>query len=380
MNLHLVATCALGLEELVADELRTLGIRGPVPGRGAVTFRGTWTDVWRCNWRLRTANRVLMSLGQWPAADGDALARGAEKLVAGDRRWAGASAEELFGPHHTLSIRATSRRSRITDVRWATLKLKDGLVDGQRRRFGQRASIERKTPDRAYRLLLDRDRATLLLDTSGEPLDRRGYRMRGADAPVREQLAAACVLAAEWEGEGPVFDPMCGSGTLLIEAAWIAQGVAPGHLRQSWAFERLPAFDRAAFDAIREEPIPALAPDSHFYGVDRDPAAVAATRVNARHAGLDDQLTVARDDAFKLAAPAPNGLLLVNPAYGERLTQVEDQWRRLGDLLKQGFQGWRAVVLAGGEGKGKGIGLRTRKRVPVKNGPLDARIMVFDLF
>ncbi len=386
MTLQLIATCGLGLEELVARELTDLGVAEIQTQRGAVTFRGSWQDCWRANWRLRTANRVLVELGQWPGEDGDALAAGARALI-GKRQLYGRSGPDvgaLLSPDRTFSIRATTSASRIRDLRWAALKVKDGLVDGQRDRYRRRSSIDRDRPDLPLRVRLHRDRATLTLDTSGEPLDRRGYRVITSQAPMREQLAAACVLAADWNGSGPVVDPMCGSGTLLAEAAMVAVGRAPGTLRANapfgWAFERFPSFDSDAFARIREESIPAPGPDVELYGIDRSPQAIGASRANLARAGFKDRATLTTGDAFEFIPPAGPGLFLVNPAYGERLAEEPLQWKRLGDLLKRHYTGWRAVVLAGGDTLGKPIGLKPTRRIPVKNGPLEARILIFDMY
>ncbi len=377
---RLVATCALGLEDFLVAELAALSMTDIERQRGAVTFTGGWEACWRANWRLRTANRVAIELGRWPAADAESLARGAKALVR--RRTAGGGLDfgEWLHPRRTFSIRATSSASRQRDVRWVALKVKDGLVDGQRQRHGARSSIDRRDPDLQLRVWLYRDQATLLIDTSGESLDHRGYRVVTAEAPVREQLAAACVLAADWKGQGPIVDPMCGSGTLLAEAALIALGRPPRVGERSWAFDRLPGFDARRFAAIRDEPIPGLQPDLRLIGVDHSAKAIRAARTNLERAGLSRYLQLSRGDAFAFEPPSEPGLLLINPAYGKRLAELPDQWRKLGDLLKKRYLGWRAVVLAGDETKGKLIGLRPSRRLPVRHGPLDARILVFDLY
>ena len=384
--MRLVATCVLGLEEILEGELSALGAAEIEREKGAVAFSGSWQDCWRANWRLRTANRVLVELGSWEGRDGGELAAGARALVSGrlpgrkDRAAAGIDPAVLLYPDRSFSIQATCTGSQIRDSRWAALSVKDGIVDGQRDRWGRRASIDRADPEVHLRLRLHRDRATLLLDTSGEPLDRRGYRAVTSGAPLREQLAAACVLASGWDGSGPVVDPMCGSGTLLVEAAWIALGRSPGCLREAWAFERLPGFDRGAFDAIRGEPLPAPGPGVHLWGNDRSAEALGAARVNLERAGLLSRATLSRGDAAQIQPPEGPGLVVVNPPHGERLGADAPGWRAVGDLLKQRFKGWRAVVLAGGEDRGKHIGLRPRRRMPVMNGPLEARILLFDLF
>ena len=380
MSLQLVATCALGLEEFLEAELKNLGASNCGRERGAVTFSGTWEDVQRTNWLLRTANRILVELASWDGSTAEALEAGAGQLVEGTRSWDGLRAEEIFDPRHSFAIRATTARSALRDTRWVGVKVKDGIVDAQRRRFGRRASIDRKNPDLHLRVWLSRDRATLLLDTSGQPLDRRGYRVATSEAPVRENLAAACILASGWDGQGPVVDPMCGSGTLLAEAAAVALDLAPGRLRTTWAFERLPGIGREAWDSLRQEGTRLPETGLKLFGVDQSPAAVEAASANLRKAGLGRLSSIEVGDAYTFAPPAGPGLLVVNPAYGERLEENRNQWPRLGDLMKQRYSGWKAVVLAGGEGLGKHIGLRPSRRIPVRNGPLDARILLFDLY
>jgi putative N6-adenine-specific DNA methylase len=387
--LKLIATCGLGLEEILAAELGALG-HDVAQERGAVEFAGSWEDCWRANWRLRTANRVLVELARWPAAAGAELAAGARALIEGRTvhglERAGPDLGELLRPEQSFAVQATATASTIRDTRWAALTLKDGLVDGQRERFGRRSDVARDDPDVALRLRLHQDLATLLLDTSGEPLDRRGYRAVSTTAPLREQLAAACVLAAGWDGKGPVVDPMCGSGTLLIEAAWIALGWAPGRLRQGWAFERLPTFDTAASErcqAIRREPLPAPGPDVALYGNERSAEALRAARANLERAGLADRAQVrhgAAADFHPAISGGGPGLIVVNPPHGERVATDAGEQKALGDLLKQRFRGWKAAVLAGGPDRGKHIGLRPKRRIPVMNGPLEARILVFELY
>jgi putative N6-adenine-specific DNA methylase len=197
---------------------------------------------------------------------------------------------------------------------------------------------------------------------------------------VRENLAAACILASGWNGQGPVVDPMCGSGTLLTEAAAVALDLAPGRLRTKWAFERLPGFDRAAWESLRRDGIRLPETGLRLFGVDQSQAAVEAASANLRKAGLAALSSLEVGDGYSFQPPTGPGLLVVNPAYGERLEENRDQWPRLGDLMKQRYAGWKAVVLAGGEGLGKHIGLRPKRRIPIRNGPLDARILPFDLY
>lgn len=389
--LDLVATCALGLETFVAAELRQLGISDAQRHPGGVSFRGTWADCWRANWRLRTANRVLLELGTWNGHDGDALHAGARNLIRRKKDLGGLQVGRLFSPEQTFSIHATSSASNVTDTRWLALRVKDGLVDGQRDRHGRRSSVQRDDPDLPLRLRLYKNQATLLLDTSGEPLDRRGYRAESVAAPVREQLAAACVLAADWQGgEGrPFYDPMCGSGTLLVEAAWWASGIAPANLRKRFQFQSLPTFDVAGFQRILDEEIPAPAPDAAILGSDVDARALAAAEANLRAAGVDTRIELRTSDFFQTRPPADSGLLLINPPYGERVEGKGTGRRdpdpfgpRLGSFLRDTYRGWRVVILAGGdlpETLPQALRLNPGRDHRVKNGPLDARILVFDL-
>lgn len=384
----MVATCALGLEEFLERELRALEMQRILCEKGAVRFAGTWKDVWRANLWLRTANRVLIEVGSFPAPDGDALYAGMRRLIDRKEQIPGLSSEALFDPNATLAVRATASNSNLRDTRWIGQRTKDAVVDAQRDRFGRRSSVDRREPDRMLRVLVRQNRGTLLLDTSREPLDRRGYRMSMVDAPVREQLAAACVMASGWNGEGPVLDPMCGSGTLLAEAASWALGWAPGRLREKWAFADLPTFDPRAFDQMQRAAGPRteqneLLRGAHgpmIFGGDEVEAAVRATQDNLHRAGFLGMAHLKRRDAFNWEPPAEQGLLLVNPPYGERLVRQEDLWKQLGDWMKQRFAGWTAVVLAGDLEAAKTIGLKPQRRIPVRHGQLDARILIFDLY
>lgn len=382
-----IATCGRGLESLLELELAGIGLPAKERETGGVAFDGTFADGLRANWRLRTANRVLVELASWPAADNDQLYAGARALVekapeAYLKRDGGATLPlaELFSPDRTFAIQATSSHSAIRDTRWIAMKVKDGIVDAQRERFQARSDIERSSPDVALRLRLYRDRATLLLDTSGEPLDRRGYRVSSTAAPLREQLAAAALLASGWNGRGPVVDLMCGSGTFLAEAGAIALGLAPNRLRNLWAFERLPGFDRELWRSIRDEPIPAPDPGLRMIGVDLAREAIVASQRNLAAAGLLGQTDLIAGSAFDFVPPAGPGLVVANPPHGERLLDSPELWSALGDTLKQRYRGWKAVIFAGGDTQGKLLGLKPTRRIPVWNGPLEARILILDLW
>ncbi len=373
-----IATAARGLEEVVAAELEAIGARVLPAEPGGVPFESDATGAVRACWRLRAANRVLAELASFPAPDGDALYRALYDLAAASASDPFALAS-LLPPERTFAIAATTARSVLTDTRWIALRAKDGIVDAQRDRHGRRSDVERDSPDVALRIRLHEDRASLLLDLAGEPLDRRGYRVATTTAPLREQLAAAALLASGWDGRGPVIDPMCGSATFLAEAGAIALGWAPNRLRKLWGFERLPPFE-GLIERVRAEPIAAPDPDLRLFGCDRDAAAIAAAGRNLGVAGLADRATLTAGDAFELEPPPGPGLLTVNPPHGSRLDSSPAEWRRLGDLLKRRYRGWKAIVVAGDASLGRELGLRPSRRMPVRNGPLDARLLFLEIW
>ncbi len=380
MPLRWVATCPRGLEEILVAELASLAQPVLRTDTGGGVFEGDWEAGLRALWRLRSANRLVLELAEWSAPDDGALYRGARTVVERASTAGPLPLEELFSPDSTLAIQATSTGSGIRDTQWIAMKVKDAIVDVQRERWGRRSDVDRREPDVALRLRLHRDRAALLLDFASEPLDRRGYRRVSTAAPLRENLAAACLLASGWNGRGPVVDPMCGSGTFLAEAGAIALGLAPNRLRESWGFHRPPGFDTAAWDRVRAEPIPAPDPAVRLYGVDLAGEAMVASRRNLEAAGLLPHVELVAGDAFEFEPPPGPGLVVVNPPHGSRMLDSAESWKRLGDLLKKRYPGWKAVVFAGGESRGKHLGLKPTRRIPAWNGPLEARILIFDLW
>jgi putative N6-adenine-specific DNA methylase len=266
----------------------------------------------------------------------------------------------------------------VTDSRWAALKLKDGICDAQRELYGERSVIDKDSPSLPLRLRIHRERATLLLDSSGEPLDRRGYRRVTGDAPARENLAAACILAVDrWDGRGPIADPMCGTGTLLIEAAFISKGRAPGWLRKRWAFQAFPSFDGDAWRAIRREFPPSPDPDVQIFGNDIKSEAVRAANVNFEAARLEEQAFIRRGPLRQWQPPGPTGLLMMNPPYGRRIEGEPRLWHDIGELLNGRCGAWAAVILGGPERRWRRMRIEPYRVLEVRNGPLEAEIVVF---
>jgi len=372
-ELSLVATCSRGLEEVLAGELTRLGYPDAEPGRGSVSWRGNDRAVVRANLWLRSAARVLVTLAQGPAAG-----RGELYELASSVGW-----EELVAPRQTVVVDVAGTGSGFASAGFAALTVKDALVDRLRARRGERPDVDRRDADVRVHLHLGGGRAAIALDSSGEQLAHRGYRPRGGPAPLSEALAAGIVLLAGYDGSRPLLDPMCGTGTIAIEAALLATRTAPG-LQRRFACERwsfLPAgLLRDERAAAREERRPAPQPVA---ASDRDPRAVAATRHNAAAAGVAEAVRIERRDLSELAPPAPGSLIVSNPPYGVRLGDAETLpsfYRQIGDALKARAAGCTAWLLVGDRRLVGAVGLRPQRRVVLFNGPIECRLLRFDLY
>jgi putative N6-adenine-specific DNA methylase len=372
------APCPRGLESALADELRALGAGVLETPPGGVRFEGDAAAGLVANLHSRIASRVLQQVAHGPYRTEDDLYR-----IAHDTEW-----ERWHAPLASLRIDTTAVGAPVRSLQFATLRIKDGLVDRIRERFGDRPSIERQRPDRRVFAFLDAGRCTLYLDWSGESLFKRGWRRDGVDAPMKENLAAGLLALAGWQPGTPLLDPFCGSGTIVVEAAMIAAGVPPGANRR-FAFERMRDFDRAAWDRMRRvAPRPAPASPAIF-GSDVSEAALAAARANLARCGADPAWVALRQvDVLHLdAAPAPSGLLLANPPYGERLdvkgrqslAQADRFWPAFATLLKQRFAGWTACLFTSDLELPQRLRLKPSRRTPLYNGALECRLFRFEM-
>ena len=286
----------------------------------------------------------------------------------------------FFAVDRTLRVYVTAQKSPLKSLEFITLRIKDAVCDRFRAVVGSRPSIEKARPDVRVHAFLEASRATLYLDTSGEPLFKRGWRKGSVEAPLRENLAAGIVLLSGWDRAEPLLDPMCGGGTLLVEAAAIALGVAPGAGR-AFGFEKLAAFDAALWQRVRsaQAPTRSRSPLSIF-GSDADQAALAIARKNLAAAGFGERIKLARADVLERTAPAAAGVLVANPPYGER-TGSDDAlahfYPRLGDALKKRFAGWRCHFFTDDLRLPKLIRLEPARRVPLYNGALECRLYEF---
>jgi len=374
MTERFFAPCPRGLESALAAELGALDAAFVVPGDGGVAFSGPLELAYRANLESRLASRILWQVAHGAYRDEDALYRLAH----------GVDWSRHFRADRTLRADVAATRSPLTSLEFATLRIKDAVCDHFRARTGKRPSVDKQRPDvRVHAYLTERE-ATLYLDTSGEPLFKRGWRRDTDAAPLRENLAAGLLALTGWMPETPLLDPMCGSGTLAIEAALIASGRAPG-LARTFGFQKLAWYDGPTWQRIRQrarDRVRPAPPAPTIYASDHDPRAIAQCRTNAAHAGIADWIAVEEGDVLSRAAPAPAGLLLANPPYGVRLdddARLAAFYPQLGDALKQHFAGWTAYLFTGDLRLARLIGLKPSRKTPLYNGNIECRLYRFDL-
>ena len=374
---ELTVSCAAGLEQLVATEVKGFGGTDIERAKGLVTFRGGLEVAYRtCLWS-RFASRVLLTLNRFPASNEEMVYDGALQMD-----WSA-----HLGLQNSFAVDCSLSNSTITHSRFAALRVKDGLVDKFRQQCNERPSVELTRPDLRFRLHIHNNEATISLDLSGESLHLRGYRTDGGGAaPLKESLAAAIVTLAGWETASaqPVMllDPMCGSGTLLIEAALIYGDVAPGLSRSYFGFLGWKQHDEALWSTLVDE---AIAREEQglerewpvILGYDADPRVVALARKNVESAGLEDRITVRQGQLAHLRRPAAHGLLVTNPPYGERLAEKEEAeqlHRALGTICRRELAGWRLGIFTASPEFGDRMGMEWEQRHRLYNGPINCRL------
>lgn len=371
------ATCPRGLEALLAEDLAAAGGSEVKIVPGGVGCRGDWTVAYRVNLESRIATRLL-----WRVASADYRNEADIYKLAYDVDWG-----RLFSVDRSIRVYVTAIRSPLKSIEFITLKVKDAVCDRFRADTGRRPSVNTKHPEVRIHLFLTDKAATLYLDTSGEPLYMRGHKVAKVGAPLKENLAAGILRLAGWQPGTPLLDPMCGSGTFLLEAAQMAADDAPGLSRDpgGFGFEHLKSFDAVRWRSLQQEAANRRRPVSGpqgLYGSDIDADAVARTRQNLAHAGLDDLVVVEQADLLTREAPAPSGILVANPPYGERLATQEEMlsfYPRLGDALKQRFAGWNCWFLSADQNLPKVIRLKVGRKIPLYNGALECRLYNIDI-
>ncbi|HEY3645307.1 MAG TPA: THUMP domain-containing protein [Gammaproteobacteria bacterium] len=376
------ATAGKGLEPLVADELRALGAKEVKEARGGASFEGTPADAYRaCLW-LRTANRVLMPVARFAVPDADALYAAIRKMP-----W-----EQDVSPDGTLAVDFGGTNEKITNTQFGAQKVKDAIVDRFRDLTGRRPSVDRVRPDLQVNCHLYRDLATVSIDLSGDSLHMRGYRESGVAAPLKENLAAALLLKCGWpeiaKAGGSFVDPLCGSGTLVIEAALMAGDVAPGLLRDYWGFQGWLKHDQRLWEQVsmdaRERQNAGRGQGPVILGSDMDAKAILASQKNARVAGIAPAVRFEHKALEQNTLPATlkPGLVVTNPPYGERLGTVETLgplYKGIGDWLKSQCLHWKAGLITDQTDLAKQVGLRARKINAFYNGALECKLLQFEV-
>ena len=366
------APCPRGLERALGSELAALGAGDIDVTDGGVGFAGPWTLVYRVNLESRIASRVLWRIGQARYRNEDDIYRAALAL-----RW-----QQWFDVGCTIRVKLSAIKSPLKSLDYATLKIKDAVCDRFRETTNRRPSIDTHAPDVRIHAFLTADAITFYLDTSGEALFKRGWRREAGDAPLRENLAAGILKLAGWQPGTALYDPFCGSGTFLIEAAMIALDIAPG-ARRSFGFEKLKNFDHAAwqhlFDAARARE---RRPETlNIFGSDLYGDVLKTTHANLAALGLENAVPLKQVNVLEASPPAAGGIIVANPPYGVRLeeAQLAEFYPKLGDALKQRFAGWTAHLLTADLRLAKLIGLKPSKRTPLYNGALECRLFEFQI-
>lgn len=359
-----------GTEKALCDELRELGFSSVRLNRGGVPFRGPWRDGWRACLESRIAQRIQVLVSRFPAPTQDALYAGVRAFD-----WT-----PFVTFRQTLEVSAVCRGSDITHSGFAALKIKDAIVDQVRGRTQKRPDVDRADADVRVFAHLANNKVALYLDLSGEPLHRRGYRKSAGEAPLRETLAAAILRLSQWDRKSPLVDPMCGSGTIAIEAAMWSSGIAPGLLRERFGFERWANFDeekalemRALRGSLRGAGSGQCA---RITASDCDEAVLEAARENARAAGVKPAF---RQRSILDTPPSgEGGTMITNPPYGVRLEKDPLLCRRLGAVVTR-LHGWRVGLMAGTPDYRREIACEPRFSVPLKNGDIDCEFLVYDI-
>ena len=307
---EIIAKTFMGLESVLAKELTALGASNVQTGRRMVSFTGDKELMYRANFQLHTAIRILKPIKHFRALSADDVYEGVMKVD-----WS-----EYIAPDKTFAVDSVVFSEEFRHSKFVAYKVKDAIVDQFRERTGKRPNISITNPDIRLHIHVADDQCTLSLDSSGESLHRRGYRQESVEAPLNEVLAAGMILMTGWQGETDFIDPMCGSGTLLIEAALIARNMAPGLFRKEYAFEKWPDFDAELFDKIYNDDSLEREFKHHIYGYDVDIKAVNTARLNVKAAGLTSDITVEQQDFKDFTQPSQKSILVTNPPYGERIS------------------------------------------------------------
>jgi putative N6-adenine-specific DNA methylase len=369
------ATVARGLEDIAAQELRNLGAVNVNSTFTGIYFEGDQALLYRVNLWSRIIFRVLMPIQEIKCYNSQQLYQNVLKID-----W-----QEYLTPKQTIAVRCTGTNQNLNHTHFTALSVKNAIIDQQRQQTGKRSSVELQNPDLFINAHIQGNKCILSLDSSGESLHRRGYHQAMGLAPLKESLAAALLQIAEYDGNFAFLDPMCGSGTLPIEAALKALNIAPGLLRQRFGFQTWLDFDASLWNQLvteaKNSQLSRL--NAPITGSDRSLEMIKQARSNANSCELQQQINFTQQDLSKIEPTTEKGIIICNPPYGKRLSETEPLYplyQEIGDVLKQRFKGWTAYVLTGNKELGKRIGLKTSQRIPLYNGSLPCTLLKYELY
>ena len=372
-NFKMIAKTFFGLEEVLAKELTQLGAQNVVLGTRMVSFYGDKGFMYKANLALRTALKILKPIKQFKVTDERTLYTGIQSVD-----WS-----TFINEHQTFVVDVTMYSEVFNNSQFVALKAKDAIVDQFRDKTGKRPSIDKDFPDLKINIHLDRETCSISLDSSGESLHQRGYRSATNIAPINEVLAAGILLLSGWDGKGDFMDPMCGSGTILIEAAMIACNIPPNVNRKEFAFERWNDWDNDLFDKVLDSLLNKTR-EYHYkmVGYDKAPSAVVKATDNVRNANLDEYIKITNDNFFDSEKENDGPLHMVfNPPYGERLDiNLERFYREIGDTLKQKYPNTNAWFITGNLEALKFVGLKPSRKIKLFNGKLESRLVKYEMY
>ncbi|TWV12245.1 RNA methyltransferase [Bacteroidaceae bacterium HV4-6-C5C] len=371
-SFEMIAKTFQGLEEVLAQELTTLGASDIQIGRRMVAFTGDKEMMYKANFCLRTAIRILKPIKKFSAKNADEVYDEIKSI-----HW-----EDFLKIDQTIAIDAVVFSEEFRHSKFVSYKVKDAIVDYFREKTGKRPSVRINNPDVLLNIHIAQTECTLSLDSSGESLHRRGYRQEAVEAPLNEVLAAGMILLTGWHGECDLIDPMCGSGTIPIEAALIAKNIAPGVFRKEFAFEKWNDFDRDLFDTVYNDDSQEREFKHHIYGYDNSPKAHDIATHNVKAAGVSKDVILKIQPFQAFQQPAEKSFIIMNPPYGERISTNDllGLYQMIGERLKHAFAGNTAWILSYREECFDQIGLKPTEKIPLFNGALDCEFRKYEIF
>ena len=369
---EMIAKTFQGLEEVLAAELTALGANDIQIGRRMVSFSGDKEMMYKANFCLRTAIRILKPIKHFTAQDADEVYEQIKAI-----HW-----EDYLSVDNSFAIDAVVFSEEFRHSKFVSYRIKDAIVDYFREKTGKRPNVRINKPDVLLNIHIADNNCTLSLDSSGESLHRRGYRQEAVEAPLNEVLAAGMILMTGWHGECDLIDPMCGSGTIPIEAALIARNIAPGVFRKEFAFEKWPDFDRDLFDEIYNDDSQEREFTHKIYGYDNNPKANTIAMHNIKAAGVSKDVVLKLQPFQQFEQPKEKSIIITNPPYGERISSNDllELYEMIGERLKHAFTGNTAWILSYRDECFDKIGLKATKRIPLLNGALDCEFRQYEIF